>query len=95
MGCVLALALALLSYVRVSADGLAYRKPEIWSNVATLGLTTPKAPEWRWTISPTAQPQPLSGLVDQYAAYATSDHVIRALRKQGFLSVSEVRKVAG
>jgi hypothetical protein len=85
VGCAVALALALLSYVRVSADGLAFRKPEIWSNVATLGLTTPDSPEWRWSIPPTVQSQPLSGLVDQYAAYATSDPVIRALQKQGLL----------
>ena len=31
------------------------------------------------------QPQPLTGLVDQYAAYATSDAVIGSLQKQGLL----------
>jgi hypothetical protein len=95
VGCAVALALALLSYVRVSADGLAYRNPEIWSNVATLGLTTPDSPEWRWTIPPTAQSQPLSGLVDQYAAYATSDPVIRALQKQRLLPMRAAKSAGG
>jgi hypothetical protein len=80
--------LALLAYVRISADGLAYRKPEIWSNVATLGLTTPESPEWRSQIPPLAQSQPLSGLVDQYAAFATSDPVIRILQRRGLLPVA-------
>lgn len=84
-GCALALALALLSYVRVSGDGLTYRSPEIWSNEATLGLSTPSEPEWRSQLPPTAQSQPLATLVDQYAAYATSDPVITSLQKQGLL----------
>jgi hypothetical protein len=83
VGCVLALMFALLTYVRVSSTGLAYRNPEIWSNVATLGLTTPGAPEWR-SIPPPGQ-QPLSALVDTYAAYATSDQVIESLQRQGLL----------
>jgi hypothetical protein len=84
-GCALALALALLSYVRVSDGGLVYRNPEIWSNEATLGLSTPSEPEWRSQLPPTAQLQPLTALVDQYAAYATSDAVVRSLQKQGLL----------
>ena len=85
-GFVVALALALLSYVRVSADGLTYRSPEIWSNEATLQLSDPSHPEWRSRLSPTADPNRFTSLVDQYAEYATSDAVVGALRKQGFLS---------
>jgi hypothetical protein len=95
IGCALALALALLSYVRVSSDGLAYRKPEIWSNAATLGLTAPDSPEWRSQIPPTAQTQPLAGLVDQYAAYATSDPVIRALQRQRLLPARDAKSGLG
>ena len=84
-GCALALALALLSYVRVSDGGLTYRTPEIWSNEATLALSTPEGPEWRSELPSESQLQPLAALVDQYAAYATSDPVIRSLRKRGFL----------
>jgi hypothetical protein len=80
--------LALLSYVRVADGGLSYRKPEVWSNVATLSLTTPKSPEWRSVIPPSAQSQPLAGLVDQYAVYATSDPVVRALQKKRLLPTS-------
>jgi hypothetical protein len=81
----LALGLALLSYVRVSQNGLTYRTPEIWSNEATLALSTREEPEWRSELPPTAQPQSLAGLAEQYAAYATSDDVIRTLRKEGLL----------
>jgi hypothetical protein len=95
-GCVIALALALLSYVRVSADGLTYRNPEIWSNEATLQLSDPSHPEWRSTLPPTADPNRFTSLVDQYAEFATSDPVIRALRRQGFLSREAVKSgIAG
>ncbi len=95
-GFVVALALALLSYVRVSGDGLTYRSPEIWSNEATLQLSDPSHPEWRSRLSPTADPNRFTSLVDQYAEFATSDAVIGALRKQGFLSRTAVKSgVAG
>jgi hypothetical protein len=95
-GFVVALALALLSYVRVSGDGLTYRNPEIWSSEATLQLSDPSHPEWRSKLPPTADPTRFTSLVDQYAEFATSDAVIRALRKQGFLSPEAVKSgVAG
>jgi hypothetical protein len=84
-GLAIAFALALLSYVRVSPDGLAYRNPEIWSNTATLQLTDANRPEFRSELPPTAQPDRFTTLVDQYVALATSDAVIRSLRKQGLL----------
>ena len=39
VGVALTVALAVLSYVRVSPSGISYRSPEIWSNQATLVLT--------------------------------------------------------
>jgi capsular polysaccharide biosynthesis protein len=86
IGCTLALALALLSYVRVSADGLSYRKPEIWSNEATLLLSDSSQPQWRSKLPPTVDPNRFTALVDQYAALATSDAVIRSLQTQGLIS---------
>jgi capsular polysaccharide biosynthesis protein len=80
-----ALALSLLSYVRVSADGLSYRKPEIWSNEATLVLSDASHPELRSKLLPTADPNRFTSLVDQYAEFATSDAVIGALKRQGLL----------
>jgi hypothetical protein len=84
-GFVVALVLALLSYVRVSADGLSYRNPEVWSTEATLELSDPSHPELRSTLPPTADPGRFTSLVDQYAEFATSDAVINSLQRQGLL----------
>ena len=92
-GFALALALAMLSYVRVSADGLSYRKPEIWSNEATLVLSDESHPELRSRLSPTADPSRFTGLVDQYATFATSDDVIRSLRQQRLLPRSGENRI--
>ena len=85
-GLVVALSLAMLSYVRVSADGLTYRNPEIWSNEATLELSDPSYPELRSTLPPTADPNRFTTLVEQYVALATSDDVLRSLMKQRLIS---------
>lgn len=81
-----ALALALLSYVRVSGDGLAYRNPEVWSNEATLELSDPSYPELRSKLPPTADPNRFTSLVEQYVALATSDDVLNSLMRQGLIS---------
>ena len=47
VGVALTVALAVLSYVRVSPSGISYRSPEIWSNQATLVFTQEGAPELR------------------------------------------------
>jgi capsular polysaccharide biosynthesis protein len=86
IGFAFALALALLSYVRVSADGLTYRSPEVWSNEATLILSDASRSEFRRTLPPTVDPNRLPGLVDQYAEIATSDPVMRLLIKQRLIS---------
>jgi hypothetical protein len=85
-GFVVALAVALLSYVRVSADGLTYRNPEIWSNEATLELSDPSYPELRSTLPPTADPTRFTNLVEQYVALATSDDVMKSLIRQRLIS---------
>ena len=84
-GLTVALALALLSYVRISADGLSYRKPEIWSNESTLVLSDASHPELRSKLVPTADPNRFTSLVDQYAEFATSDAVIGSLERQGLI----------
>ena len=81
-GLVVALALALLSYVRVSADGFTYRDPEVWSNEATLQLSDPSYPELRSKLPPTSDPSRFLALADQYAEFATSDAVMRSLKTQ-------------
>ena len=85
-GFVVALTLAMFSYVRVSADGLTYRNPEVWSNEATLELSDPSYPELRSKLPPTADPNRFTTLVEQYVALATSDDVLRSLVKQGLIS---------
>ena len=85
-GFAIALALALLSYVRVSGDGLTYRSPEVWSNEATLELSDPSYPELRSKLPPTADPNRFTGLVEQYVALATSDDVLNSLKRQRLIS---------
>jgi capsular polysaccharide biosynthesis protein len=85
-GFVVTLALALLSYVRVSGDGLTYRNPEIWSTEATLQLSDPSYPELRSKLPPTADPNRFTSLVEQYVALATSDDVMNTLRRQRLIS---------
>jgi hypothetical protein len=77
--------LALFSYVRVSEGGLTFRKPEIWSDEATIVLSGASHPEWRSVLPPTAQPDRFTSLVDLYAELATGDDVMASLRKQGLL----------
>jgi hypothetical protein len=89
VGLNLSLALALLSYARISSDGLSPRGAEVWQDEATLAFSTSDSPELRSTLGPQAQPERYPGLVDLYAAFATSDDVVAALRKQGLLTKEE------
>jgi capsular polysaccharide biosynthesis protein len=82
-GIAVTLALAWLSYVRVSESGLAYRKSEIWSSEATLIVSGPSQPEWRSVLPASVQPDRFTSLVDVYAELATSDAVMASLRRQG------------
>jgi hypothetical protein len=90
---VLTVALAVLSYVRVSPSGVSYRSPEVWSNQSTLVLTQEGAPELRSVLpagssggpSSLADTSRFAGLIDVYAALATSDPVIQMLRRRGLI----------
>ena len=85
VGLAVALALALLSVVRLSSDGLAYRKAETWSNASVLVLSQESFPEGRSALPPNTDPSRFAAIVDQYAALATSDAVIASLKRQGLL----------
>jgi hypothetical protein len=78
-------ALAFFSQVRVSSDGLAYRKAETWSNSSVLVLSQESFPEGRSAVPPNTEPGWFAALVDQYAALATSDQVIASLKRQRVL----------
>jgi hypothetical protein len=89
-GVLLAAALAFLSMVRVSPDGVAYRKPELWQSQTLLLLTQPGFP-WGRTVLPTesgtapryADPYRFSSLTDLYSQFANSDEVRRIMRREG------------
>ena len=100
VGVTLTLALAVLSFVRVSPSGISYRKPEIWSNKATLVLTQDGAPELR-SVLPTgsgaftpslADTGRFASLIDIYATLATSDAVVRELERRGLLSAKDLKR---
>ena len=90
VGLNLSLALALLSYARISSDGLSPRGSEVWQDEATVAFSTASSPEFRSTLGPQAQPERYPGLADLYAAFATSDQVVAGLQKQGLLTAQEV-----
>lgn len=99
VGVVLAVALAVLSYVRVSPSGISYRSSETWSNQATLILTQQGSPELRSILpsrpgglSPSlADTGRFAGLVDVYAALATSDAVVRELRRRRLVKPGDLK----
>jgi len=87
-GVILAAALAVLSLVRVTSDGVSYRKPQVWQSQASLLLDSPGFP-WGRTLVPgsgTSTPPQyvnLSGLTDLYSQFANSDQVKRIMREDG------------
>jgi hypothetical protein len=90
-GVLIAFALAFLSLVRVSPDGIAYRKPALWESQTLLLLTQHGFP-WGRTVlpssdagseSPYADPSRLSGLTDLYSQFANSDEVRQIMRREG------------
>jgi len=99
VGVVLTLALAVLSFVRVSPSGVSYRSAETWSNQATLVLTQRGAPELRSVLparpggfsSSLADTGRFAGLIDVYAAIATSDAVINELRRRGLVKAEDLK----
>jgi hypothetical protein len=98
VGVALTLLLAVLSVVRISPSGISYRSPQTWSNQATLVLTQAGAPELR-SVLPTTAPggsssladtSRFAGLVDVYAALATSDPVVQVLRRRGLVDANDM-----
>ena len=99
VGVVLTVALAVLSYVRVSPSGISYRSPEIWSNQATLVLTQEGAPELRSVLparpggfsTSLADTGRFASLIDVYATLATSDAVVRELERRGLVTEEDLK----
>jgi hypothetical protein len=87
VGIVIALALALLSVVRVGTNGITYRDSELWSSMPTRLLVTQAGfPEGR--VSPPASPTNsdagrLNTLAILYAELANSDLVREVMRRDG------------
>ena len=93
----LAIALAMLSVVRVSSDGLTYRQTELWTSTTRLGVTQKGFPWGRLLAQdppdrdagaaalgiPLADPNRLNNLTILYAELATSDPVRRLMRRDG------------
>ncbi len=99
VGVGLTVALAVLSYVRVSPSGISYRSSEIWSNQATLVLTQEGAPELRSVLpvgaggssSALADTGRFASLIDVYTTLATGDAVVAELRHRGFLKAKDLK----
>jgi hypothetical protein len=90
-GVLLASTLALLSLVRVSPDGVAYRNPPLWESQTLLLLTQPGFP-WGRTVLPAsgesatskyADAGRFSSLTALYAEFATSDEVKKMMLRRG------------
>ncbi len=97
-GLILAMALAILSLVRVDRDGLTYRQTELWSSSTRLLVTQQGFPSGRLLAQdpsldpaaeaarlgiPLADPNRLNNLTILYAELATSDPVLRQMRLDG------------
>ena len=97
LGVTLALALALLSMVRVSQEGVSYRDPELWSSSVRLLVTQNGFPEGRLYAQDMAQPGAeatgrgtlvadparFNNLAILYAELAASDPVRQLMREEG------------
>jgi hypothetical protein len=93
VGVVLTLTLTVLSVVQVSPSGISFRSGQVWSNQATIVLTQQGAPELRSVLpaapgatgTTLADTSRFTGLIDVYAAMATSDAVFQRLRHRGLV----------
>jgi hypothetical protein len=90
-GVVSAFALAFLSIVRVSPDGIAYRKQAVWESKTLLLITQPGFP-WGRSVLPSsdsdttpryADPYRFASLTDLYSQFANSDQVKAMMRREG------------
>jgi hypothetical protein len=95
LGFILALSLALLSTVRVGRNGMTYREPELFSSTVRLQVTQHGCPECRLYAQepaplgeepndgPVVDPTRFTTLAIYYARLATSDSVLRVMRRGG------------
>jgi hypothetical protein len=101
MGLALAIAAAVLSFIRVGPDGVTYRQDELWASTARLGVTQhgfpwgrlfaekptsvgePTANQGLKDEIPIANPDRFNALAILYAELATSDPVLRSIRRDG------------
>jgi uncharacterized membrane protein affecting hemolysin expression len=98
VGLMLAIALATLSLVRVSSDGLTYRQTELYTSATRVLITQKGFPTGRLLAQdpsldpaqeaarlgiPLADPNRLNNLTILYAELATSDPVLRQMRRDG------------
>lgn len=100
LGLLLAMSLATLSMVRVSKNGLDYRETELWASTTRVGVTQQGFPWGRLFAQqptaaeqalvrggiPIANPDRFNTLAVLYAELATSDPVLRTLRRGGPIS---------
>jgi hypothetical protein len=78
LGVIVATSLALLSFARITNDGLAYRQPKQWSSVQQLGVSASVPPKFQATIQ---VPDP-TRVAQVYATLATSTAVTRIMRQK-------------
>jgi hypothetical protein len=96
VGLIVAAALAALSMVRISSDGIRYRDSQLWASTTRLGVTQNGFPWGRLLAQifdesaepknpeiPVANPGRLNELAVLYAELATSDPVRRLMLKDG------------
>ncbi len=92
VGVVASVALAVLSFVRISPTGVAYRSSERWVNEATLVVTQAGFNEGRSgggaAVDTTLQR--FSTLVNVYAALVESDQVVNLLVRRGLVEREDV-----
>ena len=76
-GVLVAAVLALLSFARITSDGLAYRQPKQWSSIQQLSVSTDVPPKFRENTE-TPLPQ---GVAQEYATLATTVGVTALIRR--------------
>ena len=82
-GLILALALSILSLVRISPKGIAYRHPSVWQSQTSLLLTQRSFPWGRAVLPANLNPSLFASLTSLYVEFANSDGVKAIMRAKG------------
>src|SRR4051812_40326397 len=82
IGLLLAVTLAVLSYVRIGANGITYRDGQKWVSYQTLAVTQPGFMEGR-LVPGGADPSRLTSLAVVYSKYLSADPVRHAIWPDG------------